>query len=264
MESHPAVTSVHYAPPSELAALLRAGELDVALVPQVEARRDPSYRIVPELCVSCHGAIESILLFSRESESPPTESGEGWDSLRRIAVDASSNSSVELLRVLLSQFGVAAELEAVPPSMAALEDPESPFDAVLLSGDAALEAAQASKLPRLDLGSVWFARTGLPFVFAVWLGRDGLDPATVEGLIEVGTSALARREELARSFVAEHPEVGDAELAVRYVTDVVHYSLGTDELLALRAFDRMRTEAGLVPSEKWMPRLFSRSAGATR
>ncbi|MGE4602999.1 MAG: MqnA/MqnD/SBP family protein, partial [Planctomycetota bacterium] len=48
--------------PSELANHLKSGEIDVGLVPQVEACRDPRYRIVPGHCISCDGEVGSILL----------------------------------------------------------------------------------------------------------------------------------------------------------------------------------------------------------
>ena len=86
---------VVHAPPSELARRLRDHELDLGLVPAVELVRQPDYRVVPDLCVSADGAVESILLFHRRP----------WDALHRIGVDTSSNSSVELLRVLLWKHG---------------------------------------------------------------------------------------------------------------------------------------------------------------
>lgn len=238
--------SVRSAPPSELARLLRAGELDLALVPQVEIAAQPELRVVPALGIACRGAAESILLFSPRPHSH----------LRRIAVDTASRSSVELLRVLLRLDGRPdAELLPAPMALSPAEIANAGADALLLIGDRAL-AARRSEVPRVDLGSWWFERTGLPFVFALWAGRAEADPALVAAVEEAAREGIPRRAEIARKFARTHPDVISEADAVRYLTESIHHELGAQEEESIRAFAELRREMGAPVPAGWRPRAF--------
>ena len=101
-----------------------------------------SLRLLPRLCVSSEGAVDSIQLVSRR----PLEQ------VRRVAVTPESATSVVLTKVLLP------EADHVPLGEEA--------DATLLIGDAALKSAFEDPTPHHDLGRLWLERTGLPMVFA--------------------------------------------------------------------------------------------------
>ena len=54
------------ASPTELSRMLLDGQLDIAPIPSIEyARNADSLRILPRLCVSSEGAVDSIQLVSR-------------------------------------------------------------------------------------------------------------------------------------------------------------------------------------------------------
>src|SRR5216110_3443083 len=152
--------------PTALNRQLVAGELDVAPISSIEyARNADSLRLLPRLCVSSEGAVDSIQLVSRK----PLEQ------VRTVAVTPESATSVVLTRVLLP------EAEHVPLGEEA--------DAKLLIGDAALKSAFEDPTPHYDLGRLWLERTGLPMVFAVWACPDpvadgllGLEDALVASL----------------------------------------------------------------------------------
>ncbi|MFN0060033.1 MAG: menaquinone biosynthetic enzyme MqnA/MqnD family protein [Planctomycetota bacterium] len=248
LETHALRPQVHYEIPSLLARDLRASALDLALVPQVEATRDADYRIVPDICISCLGAVDSILLFTRRK----------WPELRRVGVDCSSNTSVELLRVIFHLRGLPPpELVAIPPRLDALRShvaQDAQLDAVLLIGDRAL-AEDTGEYPRFDLGATWHEATGLPFVFAVWLGRREMPTAAAELVTEIYQRNLSRRAELARQYCREHPDVIDSERARRYLEDRIRYQLGAAELESMRVFHGLRaTLSDLDPA--WRPRFF--------
>src|SRR5204862_4043393 len=104
--------------PTELNARLLAGELDVAPISSIEyARNADRLRLLPRLCVSSEGAVDSIQLVALK----PLEQG------RTVAVTPESATSVVLTRVLLP------EARHVPLGEEA--------DAKLLIGDAALKSA---------------------------------------------------------------------------------------------------------------------------
>src|SRR5205807_142251 len=122
--------------PTELNALLLEGELDLAPISSIEwARHAERLRLLPRLCVSSEGAVESIQLVSRK----PLEQ------VRTIAVTPESATSVALIRVLLP------EAEQAP--LDAYESGEA--EAKLLIGDAALRSAFEDPTPHHDLGRLW-------------------------------------------------------------------------------------------------------------
>ncbi len=235
---------VEYRVPSLLAEGLRRGEFDVALVPQVEASRADDYRIIPGPCISCLGAVRSILLFRRAP----------WRDIKRVAVDLSSNSSVALLSVLFYlETRRVPELIRVPPRLDPLEQPsQNHLDAMLLIGDPAL-AANPAHFEVDDLGSLWYRAVGLPFVFAVWLTREGFPQADAERLQQAWRRNLQQRESLARNLVREYPGVLDFPDAYRYLTESIRYSLGAREIESLERFAALRRLAGLDAPASWRP-----------
>ncbi|HWH67678.1 MAG TPA: MqnA/MqnD/SBP family protein, partial [Gaiellales bacterium] len=85
--------------PTTLNRMLMAGEIDVAPISSIEyARHADTLRLLPRLCVSTEGAVDSIQLITRK----PIEQ------VRSVAVTPESATSVVLTRVLLG------EVELVP------------------------------------------------------------------------------------------------------------------------------------------------------
>src|SRR5438067_12982568 len=78
--------------PTELNRRLIAGELDTAPISSIEyARHADTLRLLPRLCVSSEGAVDSIQLVSKLP----------LDSIRTVAVTPESATSVVLTKVLL-------------------------------------------------------------------------------------------------------------------------------------------------------------------
>jgi chorismate dehydratase len=150
--------------PTELNRCLLDGGCDVAPISSIEyARNAERLRLLPRLCVSSEGAVDSIQLVSKT----PLER------VRTVAVTPESATSVVLTKVLLPGA------EHVPLG----EDAE----ATLLIGDAALKSAFEDPTPHYDLGRLWLDRTGLPMVFAVWATND----PPVAGLLELEEALVA-------------------------------------------------------------------------
>ncbi|QDU68304.1 menaquinone biosynthetic enzyme MqnA/MqnD family protein [Engelhardtia mirabilis] len=152
--------------PAELVADLRSGALDVALVSSIELFRRPGYRWIGGLGVLGDGPVSSVQLFLRR---PPAE-------LERVALDPASRTSAVLARIVLAQaHGVRPEFVEVEPGA----DPrEATADAWLRIGDAALrERLSEPDLESLDPSLEWKRLTGLPFPFAAWIVRPGIDLA---------------------------------------------------------------------------------------
>jgi chorismate dehydratase len=146
---------IRYDFPSVCSALLKAGEVDLGLVPSIDYLDTADYRLVPSVGIGSRGPVASVALFTRM----PIES------VRRIALDTSSRTSVALVKVLCRhRFHIEPEFVPHGPDLGAMTR-ES--DAALLIGDPALEAdPSAFGLQKIDLGAEWTAMTGLPFIYA--------------------------------------------------------------------------------------------------
>lgn len=164
--------------PVELNASLLAGDLDLAPISSIEyARNADQLRILPRLCVSSEGAVDSIQLVSRAPLSR----------IERVGITSESATAAVLVRVLLP------EAAQVPLGAEA--------DAKLLIGDAALQSMFEDPTPHYDLGRLWRERTGLPMVYAVFACPDPAPTGVIEledALLGAHRLARAEPEELAR------------------------------------------------------------------
>src|SRR5665213_747179 len=220
--------------PSRLADLLAAGDLDVALIPAIEYFRAGCYSVVPGVAIATRGPVLSVTLFSRTP----------WDQIRRVALDAGSRTSAALTQILLrKRYGVYPENMPLPLDRGA-EDVDA--DAVLLIGDRAMRACLPGFAHAYDLGQEWYDWTGLPFVYAVWAVRVGVDLAGVDAaLIEAKRRGVARAGLIAQQ---EAPRLGlDAGFCRRYLANILHFDLGPREQAGLHHYYTLACELGLAP-----------------
>lgn len=207
--------------PTDLNRRLVAGELDTAPISSIAYARDAaSLLLLPRLCVSSHGAVDSIQLVSRL----PLER------VASVAVTPESATSVVLTRVLLP--------DAVHVPLG------EPADATLLIGDAALRSAFEDPTPHHDLGRLWLERTGLPMVFAVWAAPDPPHP----GLLEledalVASIRAARAEPEGLAFAAARQYGYPPGFLARYF-EKLRYRFGPRERAGLLTFLELACEVG--------------------
>jgi len=227
--------TVAYDLPSRLADRLSAGDLDVALIPSIELFRGDRYRVVSDACIGCRGPVMSVKLYFRTRP----------ERVVRLAVDEGSRTSATLARVLLAErYGVVPEVEVLPIG-SGLAD--TPADAVLLIGDRAIGGQHGSFQLVWDLGDEWCRWTGLPFVFAVWAARRGVEAAGVEPWLTAARDA--GRIHLASIAAAEAAAHGlTVPQCLGYLRDNLHYELGPRERLALARFYRHAEALALAPT----------------
>lgn len=229
--------------PSELNELLGAGELDVSVISAVEYARDSgAYHLLPDLAISSDGPVQSVALFARR----PVEELEGGT----ILLSASSRTSVFLLKLLCQDLWHVrprfAEARAEAADLASLAG--LPHDGVLVIGDSALVLAGRGGYPyRYDLGEAWKRWTGLPFVFAVWAARRGVDHARVRAahgaLLASRAWGLEHLDELARQAAQV---TGVAEPACLEYLSGLDYGLSYKHLEGLTSFLRRLSARGMV------------------
>jgi chorismate dehydratase len=219
--------------PSRLADQMARGELDVALIPVIEYFRAGVYRLVPNIAIASHGPVLSVTLFSRVP----------WSEIRTVALDEGSRTSAALAQVLLrKKHGVQPQVCPLPLDRNA-ESVDA--DAVLLIGDRAMHACLPGFRYAFDLGQEWHDWTGLPFVYAAWAVRPGVDLGSVlEALYESKRRGLENAGAIA---AREAPALGlDAGFCRRYLANIIRFDLGPRELAGLHHYYMLASELGLA------------------
>ena len=234
LDERPDLFALRYDVPARCAALLHEGRIDLGLIPAIEYLRG-EYRIVPNVAIGSDGPVASVAIFSRV----PVER------IATLAMDTSSRTSVALTRILSARhWHISPKLTPSEPDLRAML---TRADAALIIGDPALTIdADALGLLKIDLGSAWRTMTGLPFVYAMWSGRDGacgpehvveLTAARVRG--EASLGPIAAIEARGNRTLEQH--------VFRYLSDNLRYGLGEAEIAGLRRFHELAAEQGLVP-----------------
>jgi chorismate dehydratase len=246
---------VHYTLPSACAAELQAGTADLGLIPI--AALTPEMAIVPGCTIASRERVRSILLLVKNPQGLSEE--DALRSVRSIAADTASRSSANYAHVLFEHFlGVApsfVEHAAEPLAMLAGND------AALLIGDPALlarqhrshiEAAVDVPLLWLDLAQLWRARTGLPWVAAVWAVREtaiapaGLTHAQlIDDLNASRDHGMANVNTLVEQWA---PRIAVPPATIRtYLTENIHYVLDDACLETITLFRKLAKEIGALP-----------------
>jgi chorismate dehydratase len=207
--------------PTDLNRALLDGDVDLAPISSIEyARHAARLRILPRLCVSSEGAVDSIQLVSRAPLA----------SIRSVAITPESATSAVLVRVLLP------EAEHVPLDVEA--------DATLLIGDAALRSMFEDPTPHHDLGRLWLERTGLPMVYALFACPDPPPDRVADledALLASHRRARERPEELAREASARYGY--PAGFLARYF-EKLGYRFGPRERAGVLTFFELARDAG--------------------
>ena len=223
-------------PPSEVAARLADGSLEIGLIPSIEVQRIAGLRLMPGLCIAATHEVRSVLLVSKV---PPHR-------IQHLALDENSRTSVALAKIVLSRrYGVEPQCVSQPPE---IEEMMRRADAALVIGDPALRVSPADYLV-LDLAAEWRLLTGLPFVFAVWAVRPGV---AADGLVPFFQTSLRQGMENLDKLIHEAEQqldLGRRELR-QYLSVNLSFELGEEELAGLQRFYALAAEMGLIPAAR--------------
>jgi len=218
---------VIFVAPSKLAEMLQRDELDAALVSVTEVLFNDRYGVLDGMAVALLGEVSDVFLAHRL----PIEEA------KEVFCDTASLTSVSLLRVLLAERGLRPEFKPLPGY-----EPASMPDYALVIGDPALNFFFGPRQHEIwDLSAAWYEMTGLPFVYAVWALRRGID-----------NSRLRRQLREAKSFgldtldsiISSRTEY-DYDFRKDYLGWHIHYHLGADEKRALAKFMELLRKHGL-------------------
>ena len=239
-----------YDVPARLNAKILSSELDISPVSSAcYLRNQDRLVLLDDLSVSSPGAVESVLFLSRKPLGPSVLD------MSVLNVPNDSETSVALLAYLLQEFTgqdlrpwfrvyEAAEYKQI------LQD----SDNALIIGDNALMMKEslsqgtsnfAKDLYCYDLSTLWREKTGLPFVFAVWVADRQWAEANPTQLVEVNRQLCEARNQ----FFGEpalfqrglHAAQTRSELPFttleRYYRECLNYHLSQDHQRSLQQFE---------------------------
>jgi chorismate dehydratase len=238
--------------PSECAARLAAGTADIGLIPIAALAANPGLRILPGCTIASKGRVRSLLLVRRASQPLNT--------LRSVAADTASRTTVAYARILFHKWGNAA----IPflPMAADLDSMLDQADAAILIGDPALFALEersnrfertGEELVYHDLAHEWRSLTGLPFVSAIWAATSVVPPnQSIENdFIQSRIHGLENIEALVAEWSTKFPI---PESTIRsYLTTNIHYVLDEECIEGMRGFFRMAEETGVLQKYDLVP-----------
>jgi chorismate dehydratase len=146
--------------PSDCAAKVISGQVDIGLMPVAAIPFVPNANIVGDYCIGSVGAVNSVFIFSNV---PAQE-------IKTLKLDSHSRTSNNLAKVLL-KFYFKVDVEFTT-------DLEADTDAIVLIGDRTF-GKKDQYAHVYDMGQVWMDFTGLPFVYAAWVANKEIPEAFV-------------------------------------------------------------------------------------
>lgn len=223
---------IRFGVPSSLLQDLIENRSDAALLPVIDFQHFPGLRVLACTGIGCDGPTLTVRLFSR---TPISQT-------RILAVDSDSHTSVVLARLILKhRFNLDPEL--IPLTHAQ----DQPCETRLLIGDKVVTAPPEGFVHQLDLGEAWKQLTGLPFTFAAWTLRPGVDPGNLpEKLLHALRNGLAHLDHLIQTHAV--PKGWPEQLARQYLTHYLRFQITPEHLQAIRLFHQMACQAGLIPN----------------
>jgi chorismate dehydratase len=218
--------------PSQLLSGLEHDQFDVALLPVIDYQRLDKLVLVPSGGIGSQGETLTVRIFSKKP----------INQIRTLACDTDSHTSVALARVILAdKYHVQASFSDLR------DDAAESTDARLLIGDKVVCEEPLGFDHQLDLGQAWRELTGLPFVFAIWTARAGVD------LHDLPQRLIQAREQGMQHIgeIVEHHALSrgwPADLATQYLTSNLNFEISDIQLKAIETFHEACARHKIIPS----------------
>jgi len=147
--------------PAKCAELIKNKEVDGGLIPVGALSDIEGYNIITDFCIGADGKVDTVELFSNQE----------FDKVDTIYLDYQSRTSVRLVKVLAKKYWKKKFIYL--ETKEGFEESISENAAILIIGDRVFKYQDKYKY-KIDLAEEWKNYTKMPFVFAVWVGNDGL------------------------------------------------------------------------------------------
>ena len=198
--------------PSDCAAKLIDGKVDIGLIPVAAIPFVPHANIIGSYCIGSIGAVNSVFIFSNVPVGD----------IKTLKLDSQSRTSNNLAKVLLKfHFKVGVEF---------VTDINSETDAMVLIGDRTFGKKDNFSFA-YDMGEEWMKFTGLPFVYAAWVANKEIPQAFVEDFDKALKFGLAHRKEV----IQQLPQLANFDLE-DYLLHKLDFDLTVEKRKALSLF----------------------------
>lgn len=198
--------------PTDCAAKLIDGRVDVGLIPVAAIPLVPNATIISDYCIGSVGAVNSVFIFS----SVPVQE------IKTLRLDSHSRTSNNLARVLL-KFHFKQQVSYTT-------DKDAVTDAIVLIGDRTFGKKDDYAFA-YDMGEEWMKFTGLPFVYAAWVANKNIPESFVNEFNTALKKGLAERAEVLKTLPVN--PVFDLE---DYLMHKLDFELTDDKRKALSLF----------------------------
>ena len=218
--------------PSALCERLASGLLDVALVSSFEFLRNPVYTLVDGVSIASHGPVHSVFV---------AHAGDLAE-IEEIEVDPASQTSVNLLRCLMAEKGLAPKFVI---RSRLIQRALTPRLAKFFIGDQAIRFRDEStgNFQFWDLGEEWQNRTQLPFVYALWLIRPEVpSPKAIADTLRACRDNNLRELDL---LIAAEREFSP-DFCQFYLSECLSYQFGVQEKEGLSTFRKLCEKHGIL------------------
>ncbi len=200
-------------PPAQLLDLLKAGQVEAALLPIVNYFENPDLYLIKNLAIACRGPVKSVRLYFDGD----------LKQIKTIYLDPESRTSHALLQVLLHyKYGINLQRIQFTSDLSDLSDSS---EAKLLIGDKTFQEKGAS----LDLGEEWWTWQQKSFVFAAWMTLQAHHPSLLQILQESKDKGLQNIDKI----IGKIPPF---PFLKEYFTKNIHYTMEAPELDGIRLF----------------------------
>lgn len=214
--------------PSECAAKLISGRVDIGLIPVAAIPMLKEHFIISDYCIGANGNVRTVMLLSN---CP-------FNQIRSIYLDYRSRSSVNLTRVLAKnswkkEFRWINTTKAFDFLNVGLDE------AVVLIGDQCFEYENSFRY-KIDLANEWKKFSGLPFVFACWTSNKKLDNEFIKEFTEALQLGVNNIDAVVEKFGKSGTITG--EILKNYLINNIDYNFNEEKKKALKLFLELMRE----------------------
>lgn len=223
-----------YASPSKLSALLKEGKIDVGIIPAIDYFRGVGKWVVSNISISSYEKAESVKLFYKDNIL----------NIQTVGVDENSSTSVALLRIILNEvYSISPEFRKITPVLPeVLEENE----ATLLIGDQAIITSGKN----IDLGQEWYKFTHLPFIYAFWVIKEGIEDYHPIVTLLTKSKELGMRK-LDEIIAQESKKLSlNQEIISNYLKQIMRYDFKRLELKGVLKFVNYALKYKLIDKER--------------
>ncbi|MDP7008763.1 MAG: menaquinone biosynthesis protein [Phycisphaerales bacterium] len=225
--------------PSTLIDSLLAEQVDIALASSIDYQRSTEpLRILKVGVLSSDGPTRTVRLCSTRP----------IDQIQKVYCDLDSHTSVALLQIIMQDvYHKTIQIET--SEIREYKTVDDWPDAVLMIGDKVVSSKTPTHYPyELDLGEAWKELTGLPFVFACWMGKAQLETNVVHTVAMSLDRQLKRNKHRLEQLVStsanqrgwEKPE------ALSYIQETIEYEWTNRHVESVKHFFDRAYAHGLI------------------